>query len=60
MGKKIRCENCIYYMSFGDAMNPRTDGVCKKLRLSDFGMVRIHTKEDYFCSLFKKEKEGSK
>lgn len=61
MGKNIRCENCKYFTPFGDAMNPRTDGICKILRVSSGGVVNIHTREEYFCSLFKKaNKEETK
>lgn len=54
MRKGMVCKNCEYFKSFGDEMNPRIDGICLKMRLTNIGFVQIHTKETYFCSLFKK------
>lgn len=56
MGRKMmQCKNCKYYESYGDPMNPRIDGQCRKLRMTQVGFVAINTQENYFCSLFKKK-----
>lgn len=55
MGNVLKCENCKYYESFGDPMNPRTDGKCRKLRLTDVGFIAICTEYDHFCSNFVKK-----
>lgn len=55
MKKVMLCKNCAYYEPFGDNMNPRSDGRCNKLRLTDVGFISICTQEDHFCSLFKKK-----
>lgn len=59
MGNVLRCENCKYFSPYGDAMNPRTDGICNKLRLTSVGFIAICTEYNHFCSCFVK-KEGVK
>ena len=57
MGNVLRCENCKYYESYGDAMNPRTDGQCQLMRMTPAGQLCINVEESDYCSHFVKCKQ---
>lgn len=49
------CKNCKYFESYSRPSFPRTDGSCKKLRLTDVGFIAINVHEDHLCSLYVKK-----